>query len=108
MNLETGNVGVIVFGDDNTIVEGDSLKRTSTFATTVMDVPIGEEFLGRVAGALGAPFDGQGPTSTKQPRRVELKAPSTTPRQSRHERQTGKTAIVFLHDSQSEACQPLA
>ena len=48
-----------------------------------------------VADALGAPIDGQGPISTKQPRRVELKAPSTIPRQSMHERQTGKTAIVF-------------
>ena len=64
LNPETGSVGVVVFGDDSTIVEGDSVKCTSTFVTTVMDVPIGEELLGRVADALGTPIDGQGPINT--------------------------------------------
>jgi proton translocating ATP synthase F1 alpha subunit len=117
LNLETDNVGVVVFGDDRAIVEGDSVKCTGT----IVDVPIGDELLGRVVDALGAPIDGQGPISTKQRRRVELKAPGIIPRQSVSEpmttglkavdslipigrgqrelvigdRQTGKTAIAI-------------
>merc|ERR1719209_1960460 len=69
LNLETDNVGVVVFGDDRAIVEGDSVKCTGT----IVDVPIGDELLGRVVDALGAPIDGQGPINTKTRRRVELK-----------------------------------
>ncbi|CAK9102649.1 ATP synthase subunit alpha [Durusdinium trenchii] len=70
LNLETDNVGVVVFGDDRAIVEGDSVKCTGT----IVDVPIGEELLGRVVDALGTPIDGAGPINTKERRRVELKA----------------------------------
>merc|ERR1712078_574949 len=117
LNLETDNVGVVVFGDDRAIVEGDSVKCTGT----IVDVPIGQELLGRVVDALGMPIDGQGPIKTAERRRVELKAPGIIPRQSVHEpmttglkavdslipvgrgqreliigdRQTGKTAIAI-------------
>merc|ERR1712190_341960 len=117
LNLETDNVGVVVFGDDRAIVEGDSVKCTGT----IVDVPIGDELLGRVVDALGAPIDGAGPINTATRRRVELKAPGIIPRQSVHEpmttglkavdslipigrgqreliigdRQTGKTAIAI-------------
>merc|ERR1711988_1795104 len=117
LNLETDNVGVVVFGDDRAIVEGDSVKCTGT----IVDVPIGMELLGRVVDALGEPIDGEGPVNTKVRRRVELKAPGIIPRQSVHEpmttglkavdslipvgrgqreliigdRQTGKTAIAI-------------
>mmetsp|Transcript_151496 Transcript_151496/g.367922 ORF Transcript_151496/g.367922 Transcript_151496/m.367922 type:complete len:562 (-) Transcript_151496:127-1812(-) len=117
LNLETDNVGVVVFGDDRAIVEGDSVKCTGT----IVDVPIGDGLLGRVVDALGTPIDGQGPIQTKERRRVELKAPGIIPRQSVHEpmttglkavdslipigrgqreliigdRQTGKTAIAI-------------
>eukprot|EP00913_Durusdinium_trenchii_P005358 g4999.t1 len=82
---ETDNVGVVVFGDDRAIVEGDSVKCTGT----IVDVPIGEELLGRVVDALGTPIDGAGPINTKERRRVELKAPGIIPRQSVHEPMTG-------------------
>merc|ERR1739848_917379 len=117
LNLETDNVGVVVFGDDRAIVEGDSVKCTGT----IVDVPIGEELLGRVVDALGNPIDGLGPLQASDRRRVELKAPGIIPRQSVHEpmttglkavdslipvgrgqreliigdRQTGKTAIAI-------------
>merc|ERR1711881_411281 len=117
LNLETDNVGVVVFGDDRAIVEGDSVKCTGT----IVDVPIGQELLGRVVDALGMPIDVLGPIQTKERRRVELKAPGIIPRQSVHEpmttglkavdslipigrgqreliigdRQTGKTAIAI-------------
>merc|ERR1719160_35222 len=117
LNLETDNVGVVVFGDDRAIVEGDSVKCTGA----IVDVPIGPELLGRVVDALGAPIDGLGPINTDERRRVELKAPGIIPRQSVHEpmttglkavdslipigrgqreliigdRQTGKTAIAI-------------
>merc|ERR1719374_60673 len=117
LNLETDNVGVVVFGDDRAIIEGDSVKCTGT----IVDVPIGEELLGRVVDALGTPIDGLGPIGTSTRRRVELKAPGIIPRQSVYEpmttglkavdslipigrgqreliigdRQTGKTAIAI-------------
>merc|ERR1719491_939615 len=118
LNLETDNVGVVVFGDDRAIVEGDSVKCTGT----IVDVPIGQELLGRVVDALGFPIDGLGTLpATIERRRVELKAPGIIPRQSVHEpmttglkavdslipvgrgqreliigdRQTGKTAIAI-------------
>merc|ERR1712113_1026898 len=76
LNLETDNVGVVVFGDDRAIVEGDSVKCTGT----IVDVPIGDGLLGRVVDALGAPIDGAGPLNTTERRRVELKAPGIIPR----------------------------
>merc|ERR1712130_686061 len=93
LNLETDNVGVVVFGDDRAIVEGDSVKCTGT----IVDVPIGEELLGRVVDALGTPIDGQGPIATNERRRVELKAPGIIPRQSVHEPMTtGLKAVDSL------------
>merc|ERR1712113_354965 len=93
LNLETDNVGVVVFGDDRAIVEGDSVKCTGT----IVDVPIGEELLGRVVDALGSPIDGMGPIATKERRRVELKAPGIIPRQSVHEPMTtGLKAVDSL------------
>merc|ERR1719218_522556 len=117
LNLETDNVGVVIFGDDRTILEGDSVKCTGS----IVDVPIGDALLGRVVDALGTPIDGLGPIKTEERRRVELKAPGIIPRQSVHEpmttglkavdslipvgrgqreliigdRQTGKTAIAI-------------
>merc|ERR1719224_114823 len=117
LNLEADNVGVVVFGDDRAILEGDSVKRTGA----IVDVPIGEGVLGRVLDALGNPIDGAGPLAATERRRVELKAPGIIPRQSVHEpmttglkavdslipigrgqreliigdRQTGKTAIAI-------------
>merc|ERR1711865_1336728 len=117
LNLETDNVGVVIFGDDRAIVEGDSVKCTGT----IVDGPIGQGLLGRVLDALGNPIDGLGPIQSDERRRVELKAPGIIPRQSVHEpmttglkavdslipvgrgqreliigdRQTGKTAIAI-------------
>lgn len=93
LNLETDNVGVVIFGDDRTIVEGDSVKCTGT----IVDVPIGPELLGRVVDALGIPIDGAGPINAKIRRRVELKAPGIIPRQSVHEPMaTGLKAVDSL------------
>merc|ERR1719465_390485 len=78
LNLETDNVGVVIFGDDRTIMEGDSVKRTGA----IVDVPIGDELLGRVVDALGNPIDGQGPIAAKERSLVFLKAPGIIPRQS--------------------------
>jgi len=117
LNLETDNVGVVIFGDDREIVEGMTVKRTQT----IVDVPIGSELLGRVVDALGNPIDGKGPIASQTRRRVELKAPGIIPRKSVHEpmlsglkcvdslvpigrgqreliigdRQTGKTAVAI-------------
>jgi len=93
LNLETDNVGVVIFGDDRGIVEGDSCKSTGT----IVDVPIGPELQGRVVDGLGNPIDGQGPLETTERRRVELKAPGIIPRQSVHEpMSTGLKAIDSL------------
>eukprot|EP00392_Amoebophrya_sp_AT5.2_P010045 g10076.t1 len=81
LNLETDNVGVVIFGDDRDISEGDSCARTKD----IVDVPIGPELLGRVIDSLGNPIDGKGPIAAKQRRRVEIKAPGILPRQSVHE-----------------------
>ncbi|MBO6813556.1 MAG: F0F1 ATP synthase subunit alpha [Rhizobiaceae bacterium] len=117
LNLETDNVGVVLFGDDRGIREGDTVKRTGS----IVDVPIGPELLGRVVDALGNPIDGKGPIKAKQRARVDVKAPGIMPRKSVHEpmatglkaidalipigrgqrelvigdRQTGKTAIIL-------------
>ncbi|MEM9278860.1 MAG: F0F1 ATP synthase subunit alpha [Pseudomonadota bacterium] len=117
LNLESDNVGVVLFGDDRGIKEGDTVKRTGS----IVDVPVGPELLGRVVDALGNPIDGKGPIKAKQRARVDVKAPGIMPRKSVHEpmatglkaidalipvgrgqrelvigdRQTGKTAIIL-------------
>ncbi len=117
LNLETDNVGVVIFGNDRDIKEGDTVKRTGA----IVEVPIGKELLGRVVDALGNPIDGKGPIKTKLRSRVDVKAPGIIPRKSVHEpmstglkavdalipvgrgqreliigdRQTGKTAIIL-------------
>src|SRR5690554_6972113 len=117
LNLEVDNVGVVIFGSDRDIKEGDTVKRTGA----IVDVPVGPELLGRVVDALGNPIDGKGPINAKQRARVDVKAPGIIPRKSVHEpmstglkaidalipvgrgqrelvigdRQTGKTAIIL-------------
>ena len=78
LNLEPDNVGVVVFGNDKLIKEGDVVKRTGA----IVDVPIGDELLGRVVDALGNPIDGKGPIGSKTRARVGLKAPGIIPRTS--------------------------
>ncbi|MXP14591.1 F0F1 ATP synthase subunit alpha [Altererythrobacter confluentis] len=93
LNLEADNVGVVIFGSDAEIKEGDVVKRTGT----IVDVPVGKELLGRVVDALGNPIDGKGPIATTQRSRVEVKAPGIIPRQSVNEPvQTGLKAIDAL------------
>ncbi|CAN1526919.1 AtpA F0F1-type ATP synthase, alpha subunit [Rhabdaerophilaceae bacterium] len=117
LNLETDNVGVVIFGSDRDIKEGQTVKRTGA----IVDVPVGKEMLGRVVDALGNPIDGKGPIKATQRSRVDVKAPGIIPRKSVHEpmatglksidalipigrgqreliigdRQTGKTAIAL-------------
>jgi F-type H+-transporting ATPase subunit alpha len=117
LNLEADNVGVVIFGSDRDIKEGDTVKRTGA----IVDVPVGPELLGRVVDALGNPIDGKGPINAAERRRVDVKAPGIIPRKSVHEpmstglkaidalipvgrgqrelvigdRQTGKTAIIL-------------
>ncbi|KAI2463277.1 P-loop containing nucleoside triphosphate hydrolase protein [Annulohypoxylon bovei var. microspora] len=78
MNLEAGQVGVVLFGSDRLVKEGETVKRTGE----IVDVPVGPEMLGRVVDALGNPIDGKGPINTKERRRAQLKAPGILPRQS--------------------------
>ena len=93
LNLETDNVGVVIFGSDATIKEGDTVKRTGT----IVDVPVGKALLGRVVDALGEPIDGKGPIDASERRRVDVKAPGIIPRQSVSEpMQTGLKAIDSL------------
>ena len=93
LNLETDNVGIVIFGEDRDIKEGDTVKRTGT----IVDVPVGKGLLGRVVDALGNPIDGKGPIEETERRRVEVKAPGIIPRQSVHEpMQTGLKAIDAL------------
>merc|ERR1739848_853501 len=93
LNLEPDNVGVVVFGNDKLIKEGDIVKRTGA----IVDVPVGNEILGRVVDALGNPIDGKGPLDTKEKFRVGLKAPGIIPRQSVKEpMQTGIKAVDSL------------
>jgi F-type H+-transporting ATPase subunit alpha len=93
LNLETDNVGIVIFGDDSTIKEGDTVKRTGT----IVDVPVGKELLGRVMDGLGNAIDGKGTPATKERRLAELKAPGIIPRRSVHEPvQTGLKAIDSL------------
>jgi F-type H+-transporting ATPase subunit alpha len=117
LNLEADNVGVVIFGSDRDIKEGDTVKRTGA----IVDVPVGPGLLGRVVDALGNPIDGKGPIKAAERRRVDVKAPGIIPRKSVHEpmstglkaidalipigrgqrelvigdRQTGKTAIIL-------------
>lgn len=117
LNLETDNVGVVIFGSDRDIKEGDTVKRTGA----IVDVPVGKGLLGRVVDPLGNPIDGKGPIEAAERRRVDVKAPGILPRKSVHEpmstglkaidalipigrgqrelvigdRQTGKTAIIL-------------
>ncbi|MEK6204891.1 MAG: F0F1 ATP synthase subunit alpha, partial [Amylibacter sp.] len=117
LNLEADNVGVVIFGSDSTIKEGDIVKRTNA----IVEVPVGPELLGRVVDGLGNPIDGKGPIKTKKRSVADVKAPGIIPRKSVHEpmatglkcvdalipigrgqreliigdRQTGKTAIAL-------------
>lgn len=117
LNLEVDNVGIVIFGSDRDIKEGDTVKRTGS----IVEVPIGMEMLGRVVDPLGNPIDGKGPIKAKKRARVDVKAPGIIPRKSVHEpmstglkavdalipvgrgqreliigdRQTGKTAIIL-------------
>ena len=117
LNLEVDNVGIVIFGDDRAIKEGDTVKRTKS----IVDVPVGDELLGRVVDALGNPIDGKGAIKTKKRSVADVKAPGIIPRKSVHEpmatglksvdamipvgrgqreliigdRQTGKTAIAL-------------
>ena len=117
LNLETDNVGVVIFGADRGIREGDTVKRTGS----IVDTPVGKGLLGRVVDGLGNPIDGKGPIEHTERRRVDVKAPGILPRKSVHEpmstglkaidalipvgrgqrelvigdRQTGKTAIIL-------------
>jgi len=128
LNLESDNVGVVIFGSDAAIKEGSTAKRTGT----IVDVPVGKGLLGRVVDALGNPIDGKGPIVSDQRSRVEVKAPGIIPRKSVHEpvqtglkaldalvpvgrgqreliigdRQTGKTAVAidtFINQKQANA-----
>ena len=93
LNLETDNVGVVVFGSDRDIKEGDIVRRTGK----IVEVPVGKELLGRVVDGLGNPIDGKGPLKAKNTSRVEVKAPGIIPRQSVHEpMQSGLKAIDAL------------
>ena len=117
LNLEVDNVGIVIFGSDQHIKEGDTVKRTGS----IVEVPVGKELLGRVVDPLGNPLDGKGPIKAKQRSRVDVKAPGIIPRKSVHEpmstglkaidalipvgrgqreliigdRQTGKTAVIL-------------
>jgi F-type H+-transporting ATPase subunit alpha len=93
LNLESDNVGVVIFGDDRTIREGDTVKRTGA----IVDVPVGRGLLGRVVDALGNPIDGKGPIVADRRARVDIKAPGIVPRKSVHEpMSTGLKAIDAL------------
>ncbi|MFL5280513.1 MAG: F0F1 ATP synthase subunit alpha [Rhodopila sp.] len=93
LNLETDNVGVVIFGDDRRIREGDTVSRTGT----IVEVPVGPGLLGRVVDGLGNPIDGKGPIASTESRLVEVKAPGIIPRKSVHEPvQTGLKAIDAL------------
>ncbi|KAJ2861888.1 Alpha subunit of the F1 sector of mitochondrial F1F0 ATP synthase [Coemansia aciculifera] len=90
LNLEADNVGIVIFGNDRLIKEGDTVKRTGN----IVDVPVGEALLGRVVDALGNPIDGKGPIKTTLRSRAMVKAPGIIPRQSVHEpMQTGIKSI---------------
>ncbi|KAL8934501.1 MAG: hypothetical protein Q9211_005194 [Gyalolechia sp. 1 TL-2023] len=90
MNLEAGQVGVVLFGSDRLVKEGETVKRTGQ----IVEVPVGEAMLGRVVDALGNPIDGKGPIKTSEMRRAQLKAPGILPRRSVNQPvQTGLKSI---------------
>jgi F-type H+-transporting ATPase subunit alpha len=93
LNLEVDNVGIVIFGSDTEIKEGDTVRRTGA----IVEVPVGKALLGRVVDALGNPIDGKGPIDAAERRRVDVKAPGIIPRRSVHEpMQTGLKAIDAL------------
>ena len=93
LNLEEDNVGIVIFGEDRGIKEGDTVKRTQK----IVEVPVGKGLLGRVVDALGNPIDGKGPIQSSESRRIEVKAPGIIPRQSvREPMQTGLKALDAL------------
>merc|ERR1711907_883957 len=93
LNLETDSVGIVVFGSDRIVREGDTVKRTGD----IMAVPVGEGTLGRVVDGIGQPIDGKGPINAKTVSRVEVKAPGIIPRQSVCEpMMTGVKAVDVL------------
>ena len=93
LNLEADNVGIVIFGSDRAILEGDVVKRTGA----IVDVPVGKELLGRVVDALGNPIDGRGDIAAGERRRIEVKAPGIVPRRSVSEpMQTGLKALDAL------------
>ena len=90
LNLEEDNVGIVIFGDDRKIKEGDEVSRTER----ITEVPVGENLIGRVLNPLGNPIDGKGPLKTNETRLVEVIAPGIVSRKSVHEPlQTGLKAI---------------
>ena len=90
LNLEIDNVGIVIFGNDREIKEGQTVKRTGA----IVDVPVGKGLLGRVVDALGNPIDGKGPIKSDKRARVDVKAPGIIPRKSVHEPMaTGLKAI---------------
>jgi len=93
LNLENDNVGIVIFGSDREIMEGQTVKRTRA----IVEVPVGKALLGRVVDALGDPIDGRGPIATETRARVDVKAPGIIPRKSVHEPMaTGLKAIDAL------------
>lgn len=93
LNLEHDSVGIVLFGQDQKIQEGDTVKRTGE----IVEVPVGSGLLGRVVDALGTPIDGKGPIQSDEMRRVDVKAPGIIARQSVHEpMQTGLKAVDAL------------
>ncbi|MBV5264729.1 F0F1 ATP synthase subunit alpha [Pinisolibacter aquiterrae] len=93
LNLEVDNVGIVIFGSDREIAEGDTVKRTGS----IVDVPVGKGLLGRVVDALGNPIDGKGPIFYEKRSRVDVKAPGIIPRKSVHEpMSTGLKAVDAL------------
>jgi F-type H+-transporting ATPase subunit alpha len=93
LNLETDNVGIVIFGNDREIKEGQTVKRTGA----IVDVPVGKGLLGRVVDSLGNPLDGKGPIHATERKRVDVKAPGIIPRKSVHEPMaTGLKAIDAL------------
>jgi F-type H+-transporting ATPase subunit alpha len=93
LNLETDNVGIVIFGNDREIKEGQTVKRTRA----IVDVPVGKGLLGRVVDALGNPIDGKGPIKAEKRSRVDVKAPGIIPRKSVHEPMaTGLKAVDAL------------
>ena len=93
LNLETDNVGIVIFGNDREIMEGQTVKRTGS----IVDVPVGKGLLGRVVDALGNPIDGKGPIKADKRERVDVKAPGIIPRKSVNEPMaTGLKAIDAL------------